>query len=62
MFSKRRPALGALVIGLAAAAGLMVVREELALVTFGPAWLIALYLYLNAGTGLLPGSETAGNR
>ncbi len=50
--STRRPALGALLVGLAAAAGLTVFRKELALITFGPAWLIALYLYLDAGPGL----------
>ena len=47
--STRHPARGALLLALAAGAGMVFFRAEFGLLTFGPAWLLGLYLYLGAG-------------
>ena len=55
--SRSRPLPGAMLITLAATAGLTIFRNELSWLTFGPAWLLGLTLYLTAGrdSGLLGG-------
>lgn len=47
--TRSRPLPGAMLITLAATAGLTVFRNELSLLTFGPVWLLGLALYLAAG-------------
>ena len=44
----RRPAAGAALLCLGAAAGLGLFRHEASVLTFGPAWLLGAYLYLDA--------------
>ncbi len=45
----RGPAAGALLLCVAAAAGVAIFWRELGLLTFGPAWLLGAWLYLDAG-------------
>jgi hypothetical protein len=52
LLSTRRRAPGALLLVLASAAGVAVFRREYGLFTFGGAWLLGAYLYLEAGGGV----------
>ena len=45
----RRPAAGAALLCLGAAAGLGFFRHEASVLTFGPAWLLGAHLYVDAG-------------
>lgn len=47
--TRTRPLLGAMLITLSATAGLTIFRNELSWLSFGPAWLLGLALYLDAG-------------
>lgn len=47
--ARRSQAAGALLLCLGAAAGVAIFWRELGLLTFGPAWLIGGWLYLDAG-------------
>ncbi len=62
LLARRRMAAGAIVLGVASAAGAALFLRELGWLTFGAAWLLAAWLYLDAGrtAGLLgtaPGDE-----
>lgn len=55
LLARRRVATGAILLGVASAAGTAVFLRELGWLTFGAAWLLAAWLYLDAGraAGLL---------
>ncbi len=49
LLARRRVAAGAMLLGVASAAGAAVFLRELGWLTFGAAWLLAAWLYLDAG-------------
>ena len=55
LLARRRVAAGAVLLGVASAAGAAVFLRELGWLTFGAAWLLAAWIYLDAGraAGLL---------
>ncbi len=62
----RRPAAGALLLCVGAAAGVALFWREYGLLTFGPAWLIGAWLYIDAGRragffGRPPAAEPGGD-
>jgi hypothetical protein len=60
--ARRAQAAGAMLLCLGAAGGVAVFWRELGLLTFGPAWLIGAWLYLDAGrrSGVLRRPPKAG--
>ncbi len=61
LLALRHQGSGALLLAFAAAPGSVVFIHELGLLTFAPAWLLAAYLYLDAGRrrGLLTASRSS---